>query len=66
MEPGETDGGNQGTLARVSDIVVAACPQDHEGYPKAEVTGGGVPLEQVDCKTMESRVSYQVAMSGLP
>jgi predicted flavoprotein YhiN len=29
----------------------------HEGYKKAEVTGGGVPLEQVDCKTMESRVS---------
>jgi predicted flavoprotein YhiN len=33
----------------------------HEGYKKAEVTGGGVPLEQVDCKTMESRVSVNVA-----
>lgn len=29
----------------------------HEGYKKAEVTGGGLPLEQVDCRTMESRVS---------
>lgn len=29
----------------------------HEGYKKAEVTGGGVVLEQIDCKTMESRVS---------
>ncbi|WIA16857.1 hypothetical protein OEZ85_013789 [Tetradesmus obliquus] len=28
----------------------------HEGYKKAEVTGGGLPLEQVDCRTMESRL----------
>jgi hypothetical protein len=27
----------------------------HEGYKKAEVTGGGVPLSEVDCKSMESR-----------
>lgn len=27
----------------------------HEGYAKAEVTGGGVPLELIDCKTMEAR-----------
>jgi predicted flavoprotein YhiN len=27
-----------------------------EGYKKAEVTGGGLPLEQIDCKTMESKV----------
>jgi hypothetical protein len=30
--------------------------QGHEGYKKAEVTGGGVRLEEVDCATMESRV----------
>jgi predicted flavoprotein YhiN len=28
----------------------------HEGYKKAEVTGGGVPLSEVDCATLESRV----------
>ncbi len=28
----------------------------HEGYKKAEVTGGGVRLEDLDCSTMESRV----------
>lgn len=27
----------------------------HEGYRKAEVTGGGVSLEEVDSRTMESR-----------
>ena len=27
-----------------------------EGYKKAEVTGGGLPLEQINCATMESRV----------
>ena len=27
----------------------------HEGYKKAEVTGGGVSLAEVDPKTMESR-----------
>jgi hypothetical protein len=31
----------------------------HEGYKKAEVTGGGVPLTQVDCRTLESRVRHQ-------
>eukprot|EP00882_Tetradesmus_deserticola_P029625 GHRQ01033203.1.p1 GENE.GHRQ01033203.1~~GHRQ01033203.1.p1 ORF type:complete len:102 (+),score=47.02 GHRQ01033203.1:640-945(+) len=35
----------------------------HEGYKKAEVTGGGVPLEQVNCKTMESRVS--IGLNGV-
>lgn len=29
----------------------------HEGYKKAEVTGGGVPLGEIDCRTCESRVS---------
>ena len=28
---------------------------DHEGYKKAEVTGGGVSLSEIDPKTMESR-----------
>ncbi len=27
-----------------------------EGYKKAEVTGGGVPLEELNCSTMESKV----------
>jgi hypothetical protein len=39
---------------------VLSVPQGHEGYPKAEVTGGGVPLEQVDCRTMQSRVRQQL------
>ena len=26
-----------------------------EGYPKAEVTGGGVSLDEIDPRTMESR-----------
>jgi predicted Rossmann fold flavoprotein len=28
---------------------------DHEGYKKAEVTGGGVALDEVDSRTLESR-----------
>ncbi|KXZ54090.1 hypothetical protein GPECTOR_5g195 [Gonium pectorale] len=28
----------------------------HEGYKKAEVTGGGVPLQELNCATMESRL----------
>lgn len=27
----------------------------HEGYAKAEVTAGGVPLNQLDCSSLESR-----------
>ncbi len=34
----------------------------HEGYKKAEVTGGGVRLEEVECATLESKVSS----AGLP
>lgn len=30
--------------------------QGHEGFKKAEVTGGGLPLEEVDSRTMRSRV----------
>ena len=37
---------------------MVACPlpwTDHEGFRKAEVTGGGVALDEVDPKTLESR-----------
>jgi predicted flavoprotein YhiN len=37
-----------------------------EGYKKAEVTGGGVPLEQVQCSTMESRVSEHMCVCERP
>jgi predicted flavoprotein YhiN len=36
----------------------------HEGYKKAEVTGGGVPLSEVDCKDMGSRVLPGVHLCG--
>ncbi len=35
-----------------------------EGYKKAEVTGGGVALEDVDAKTMESRVAPGLFLCG--
>jgi predicted flavoprotein YhiN len=28
----------------------------HQGYAKAEVTGGGIPLREINCATMESKV----------
>ena len=36
----------------------------HEGYPKAEVTGGGLPLSQLDCATLESRRAPGVYVCG--
>ena len=36
----------------------------HEGYGKAEVTGGGVPLNQLDCATLESRLAPGVHVCG--
>ncbi len=36
----------------------------HEGYPKAEVTGGGVPLNELNCATMESKVAPGVHICG--
>lgn len=36
----------------------------HEGYKKAEVTGGGVPLSQINCATMESKVLPGVYLAG--
>ncbi|HEX8393582.1 MAG TPA: aminoacetone oxidase family FAD-binding enzyme [Longimicrobium sp.] len=35
-----------------------------EGYKKAEVTGGGVPLAEVDARTMESRVAPGLFLCG--
>eukprot|EP00198_Chlamydomonas_reinhardtii_P005105 XP_001694441.1 predicted protein [Chlamydomonas reinhardtii] len=36
----------------------------HEGYKKAEVTGGGVPLEEINCATMESRMLPGLFLCG--
>lgn len=36
----------------------------HEGYRKAEVTGGGVALDQVDPRTLESRVAPGLFLCG--
>jgi predicted Rossmann fold flavoprotein len=36
----------------------------HEGYKKAEVTGGGVALDQVDARTMESRRAPGLYLCG--
>jgi predicted Rossmann fold flavoprotein len=36
----------------------------HEGYKKAEVTGGGVPLGEVDPRTLESRVVPGLYLCG--
>jgi predicted Rossmann fold flavoprotein len=35
-----------------------------EGYRKAEVTGGGIPLGEVDARTLESRVAPGVFLCG--
>jgi predicted flavoprotein YhiN len=36
----------------------------HEGYKKAEVTGGGVALEEIDPRTMESRRAPRLFLCG--
>jgi predicted flavoprotein YhiN len=36
----------------------------HDRYPKAEVTGGGVPLEELHCGTMESRLAPGLFLAG--
>jgi predicted flavoprotein YhiN len=36
----------------------------HEGYARAEVTGGGVPLSDVDPRTMESRKQPGLFLCG--
>lgn len=35
-----------------------------EGYPKAEVTGGGIPLNELNCSTMESRIASGLYVCG--
>jgi len=35
-----------------------------QGYAKAEVTGGGLPLEEVDCATLESRLRPGLFVCG--
>jgi predicted Rossmann fold flavoprotein len=36
----------------------------HQGYRKAEVTGGGVALDDIDCSTMESKTARSVFFCG--
>ncbi|GIL91209.1 hypothetical protein Vretifemale_18904, partial [Volvox reticuliferus] len=36
----------------------------HEGYKKAEVTGGGVRLEELNCATMESKLLPNLFLCG--
>lgn len=35
-----------------------------EGFKKAEVTGGGLPLEHINCATMESRQLHGLHLCG--
>lgn len=39
-------------------------PTGHLGFKKAEVTGGGVPLEEVDSATMQSQVAPGLFLCG--
>ena len=36
----------------------------HEGYKKAEVTGGGIPLEEIDTASMESKIIPNLYLCG--
>lgn len=36
----------------------------HEGYKKAEVTGGGIPLEEINTSTMESKLFNDLYLCG--
>ena len=36
----------------------------HEGYLKAEVTGGGVPLEEIETSTLESKLHKNLYLCG--
>jgi predicted flavoprotein YhiN len=51
---------------RLVDVLVrGALPwQGDEGYKKAEVTGGGVALSEVDPRTMESRRAPGLFLCG--
>jgi predicted Rossmann fold flavoprotein len=47
--------------------VLAACPLEvsgNEGYRTAEVTGGGIPLEEINAKTLESRLVPGLFLAG--
>ena len=49
----------------VSDLTAyLLIPTGHLGYKKAEVTGGGVPLDEIDPATMESRVAPGIFLCG--
>ena len=51
---------------RLIDVLVRSrLPWDgDEGYKKAEVTGGGIPLSEIDPKTMESRKRKGLFLCG--
>jgi predicted Rossmann fold flavoprotein len=52
-------------LRTIEMLVRAPLPwADHEGYKKAEVTGGGVRLDEIDPRTMESRIHRGLFLSG--
>ncbi len=36
----------------------------HEGYKKAEVTGGGIPLEEIDTSNMQSKILSNLYLCG--
>jgi hypothetical protein len=52
-------------LALIETLVRGALPwSGSEGYKKAEVTGGGVSLAEIDPKTMESRRHPGIFLCG--
>lgn len=52
-------------LALIEMLVRAPLPwTGHEGYKKAEVTGGGVSLGEIDPRTMESRKHPELFLCG--
>ncbi|KAK9821753.1 hypothetical protein WJX81_003628 [Elliptochloris bilobata] len=52
-------------IALVRALTAYALPiAGHEGYAKAEVTGGGLPLDEVDCSTLESRLRPGLFVCG--
>ena len=52
-------------LRVIETLVRGSLPwEGHEGYTKAEVTGGGVSLSDIDLKTMESRTHRGLFLCG--
>lgn len=52
-------------LTLIEVLTTYRIPVDgHQGYRKAEVTGGGVSLDEIDTKSMESLVAPGVFMCG--